>query len=519
MRHVSKLFVPSISNFFFVVFFLVLLMTPRTDLLKDCDTGFHIRTGEYILKTNSIPKYDFFSFSPPSFEWINTEWLSDVIMALIHKAYGLTGVVIFFAFLISFIFYVLFFKIIRKNNVNIVFATLLTLIITLLSQTHLLARPHIFSWIFILIWYYILDSFWYKQRNYLYFLPPIILLWVNLHGSFILGFVLITIYLIGSVIDILRVTDKDFSIRKAKLLGLTAIACLLVSLINPYTYRILLYPFELASNKFVMDHINEFMSPNFHESIGMVFEFLLLLTIGILAFSTKRLNSIELMLMLFFTHMALYSGRGFVYFSIIIGPILAKHAESLLEESNGRLANFIRKRADNIERIDASAKGYIWIVLAIVVIAIGAIRGKIRYEFDQKLKPVAALQFLKRENLKGNMFNNDEFGDYIIYSAYPQYKVFIDGRIGAVYDSERLKEYLKVSFSGPGWDGVIKKYNIDWIIFDNNSILSRFLMENKNWHLVYSDKVANIFVRNILEYQDLINKYPNVKPVIVEEDK
>jgi hypothetical protein len=265
MRHLSKLFVPSISNFFFVVFFLVLLLTPRTDLLKDCDTGFHIRTGEYILQTDSIPRYDFFSFSPPSHQWINTEWLSDVIMALIHHAFGLTGVVIFFAFLISFIFYVLFFKIIRRYNVNIVFTTLLTLIVTLLSQTHLLARPHIFSWIFILIWYYILDSFWYNQRNYLYLLPPIMLFWVNLHGSFILGFVLIAIYLVGSVINVFRVTDRNLSTKQARLLGLTAITCLLVSLINPYTYRILLYPFELASDKFVMDHINEFMSPNFHE--------------------------------------------------------------------------------------------------------------------------------------------------------------------------------------------------------------------------------------------------------------
>ncbi len=424
----------------------------------------------------------------------------------------------FFAFLISFIFYVLFFKIIRKNNVNIVFATLLTLIITLLSQTHLLARPHIFSWIFILIWYYVLDSFWYEQRNYLYLLPPIMLLWVNLHGSFVLGFVLITIYLIGSVIDILRVTDKDLSIRKAKLLALTAIACLLVSLINPYTYRILLYPFELASNKFVMDHINEFMSPNFHESIGLVFEFLLLLTIGILAFSTKRLNSIELMLMLFFTHMALYSARGLVYFGIVIGPILAKHGESLLEESNGKLANFIRKRANNIERIDASAKGYVWVVFAIVVIVVGVTRGKIGYGFDQKLKPITAVEFLKKEKLKGNMFNNDEFGDYIIYSAYPQYRVFIDGRIGAAYDVGRLKEFYKIAYFEPGWGSVIEKYNINWIIFDANSALSRFLMENKDWHLIYSDKVANIFVRNVPENQDLINKYPDVKPVAIEDN-
>lgn len=493
-------------------------MAPKADLLKDCDTGFHIRIGEYILDTSSIPKYDIFSFSPPSQKWIHTSWLSDVIMALIHKAYGLTGVVIFFAFLISFIFYVLFFKIVRQYSVNIVFTTLITLTIITLSQTHLLARPHIFSWIFILIWYHVLDSFWYKQRNYLYLLPPIMLLWVNLHGSFVLGFILIAIYLLGSIINILRVIEKDLSVRKATFLGVTAIACLLVSLINPYTYHILLYPFGLLSQKFVIDHIQEFMSPNFHEAANVVFEFLLLLAIVVFTISRKRLNSIELMLTLFFTHMALYSRRNIVYFSIIIGLILAKHAESILKESDGRLANFIKSRASNIAAIDASAKGYVWMVVAIVVVAIGASSGKIEYKFDQKKKPVAAVEFLKRETIKGNMFNNDEFGDYIIYSAYPKYKVFIDGRIGAAYDESRLKEYAKVIFSEPGWEKVIEKYAIDWIIFDTNSILSRFFAEKKEWKLIYSDKVANIFVRNIPEYQDLISKYPNVKQVIVEDN-
>ncbi len=117
------------------------------------------------------------------------------------------------------------------------------------------------------------------------------------------------------------------------------------------------------------------------------------------------------------------------------------------------------------------------------------------------------------------MFNNDEFGDYIIYSAYPQYRVFIDGRIGAAYDSERLKEYAKVIFFEPGWEKVIEKYAINWIIFDSNSILSRFLVEKKEWKLIYSDKVANIFVQSIPENQDLIKRYPNVEPVMVEDNK
>lgn len=518
MRARLNFFLPSIATIFFVALFLTLSFKLGIKLLKDCDTGYHIRTGEYILETFSIPRYDIFSFTPPSNEWINTAWLSDLIMHLLHKSFGLTGVVIFFALLISLVYYLLF-NAIRRYNANIISTSFIVLWVLLSSQMHWLARPHIFSWIFVVIWYYLLDSLWYNHRNYLYFLPPVMLLWVNMHGSFVLGFILIAIYLLGSLISISRVTYKGLWIRKRKVLGLTTIACVLVSFINPYSYRVLFYPFKLLSERYIMDHVDEFLSPNFHYAYALGFEVLLLLLIVMLVISRERLNFIEIILTLVFTHMALYSKRFIPVFGIIIAPILAKHVDSILKESNGRFANFLKKRANKIAATDTSARGYIWIIAAIILVALSAKGGLLEYRFDEKEKPVAAVEFLKREGLKGNMFNNDEFGDYIIYSAYPQYRVFIDGRIGAAYDSERLKEYAKVIFFEPGWEKVIEKYAINWIIFDSNSILSRFLVEKKEWKLIYSDKVANIFVQSIPENQDLIKRYPNVEPVMVEDNK
>lgn len=505
---------------FFVVFFLSLLMKPSmkpgSNLLGDCRTGFQVRIGEYILKTSSVPKYDIFSFSPPSDKWIHTSWLSDVVTYLLHRTFGLTGIVIFYALMISIAYYLLF-KIIREYGVNIIFTTLIVLLVTLASALHWYARPHIFSWILILLFYYILDCFWYKQKDYLYILPLIMLLWVNLHGSFALGFVLIAIYLLGSLISIWHQPDKEQCMRKAKLLGLTSIACILVSLINPCSYHVLFFPFKLVSDKLIMDNIVEFLSPDFHKGTMMGFEFLLLLTIAILAISRNRLNFTEVILTLIFTHMALYSARYIPLFCIITAPILAKHAESILRESNGRIANFIKNRADSIAATDASSRGYVWIFVALFLVVAGVHNGIVEYRFDEKRKPVAAVEFLKKESLKGNMFNNDEFGKYIIYSIFPEYKVFIDDRIGTPYDVGRLKEYLKVIYFEPGWERVIEKYNINWIIFNTNSALSRFLLEKKEWKLIYSEEVASIFVRNNPGNQELIKRHQNVKPVIVQD--
>ena len=110
--------IPSIADIIFLSLFLLLSFSKGQELLNDGDTGYHIRAGEYIIDTLSIPKHDIFSFLTPPLPWTAHEWLSEIIMAMVHRAFGLTGVVIFFSFIISLVYYLLF-KIIRTNNGNI----------------------------------------------------------------------------------------------------------------------------------------------------------------------------------------------------------------------------------------------------------------------------------------------------------------------------------------------------------------------------------------------------------------
>jgi hypothetical protein len=516
LKNKSKLFVPSIADVLFFTLFLYLSFSVGRGLLGDADTGYHIRAGEYILDTFSIPRHDIFSYLTPPLPWTAHEWLSEVIMALVHKPLGLTGVVILFSFLISLV-YSLLFRMIRKNEANILFAVSIVLLVMVSSMLHWLARPHIFSLLLLVIWYHLLDSFEYRHHNYLYLLPPTMLLWVNLHGGFLAGFILIGIYLFGNFVRFFfsKAEERILYKRKTKLLTLTTAFCLLASLINPYTYDILLFPFKLISKKFIMDHVIEFLSPNFHELGVMPFKYLLLLMILIIGISRRRLNIIELALIIVFTNMALHGVRFITLFGIVAAPILARQVDLLFKQGRGKFVDFFQRRATNIASVDASTRGDIWPVAAVLIALFFAATGGIEYKFDAEKKPVAAVDFLKKVHLKGNMFNNDEFGDYIIYSAYPQYRVFFDGR-SDMYGEKRMKEYYKVAHFKSGWEEIMEKYNINWIIYDADSPLSRFLMERKDWKLIYADKVANIFVRNVPENQDLINQYSNVKPVVVE---
>jgi hypothetical protein len=502
--------VPSIADVLLVCIVAFLAFRAGMDLLADCDTGYHIRTGEYIIRTLSVPRYDIYSFITPPIPWTAHEWLSEVIMALVHKAFGLTGVVIFFAYVIALTYYLLF-RIVRKTGGNILAEIIVILLAITASEIHWLARPHIFSLLLLVIWYTLLDEFQYRNKNYLYFLPLMMLLWVNLHGGFIIALVLTGIYLFDNLakVFLLHGEEKRECRRKAGLLGVVFAACLLVSLVNPYGYHILLFPFRLTSNRFLMDNVVEFLSPNFHEA--MPFKYLLYLMIGVFALSSRRLRFVELALVLLFSSMALYSARYIPLFAIIMTPILVRQLSPLLDESQGKIFAFFRKRAGRIDSVDAAARGYLWPFAAFALVAVLALIGTIRFHFDEKSKPVDAVRFLKKERIRGNMFNNDEFGDYIIYAASDMYKVFFDGR-SDMYGVDRMKEYYKVTRLEEGWNDVLNKYNISVIIYDNGSALSRFLLGRDDWKLIYSDRVANIFVRNIPEYAGLIKKYSTVLP-------
>lgn len=510
-KRVYSLFILSISDMLFLSLFLYLSLSKGRHLLNDADTGYHIRAGEFILDTLSIPRHDMFSFLSPPLPWTAHEWLSEVIMALVHRAFGLTGVVIFFAFMISLIYY-LFFRTIRTYKGSILLAVAIALLVIASSQIHWLARPHIFSLLLMVIWYYILDAYHYRGENYLWFLPPIMLLWVNLHGGFITGFILLGVYFMGSLVQCLAAEPemKETPRRKYRFLALITFICLLASLVNPFGYHILLFPFNLVGDKYLMDHIYEFISPNFHEPLP--FKYLLFLMIAVFAWSRQRLNIIELVLILLFINMALYSRRYIPLFSIIAAPIILRQGDLMLAETHNKFVDFLRRRAEGISSVDLSSRGYLWPTVGVLAVAVFAAGGTLNYKFDQKIKPVAAVEFLKREPIRGNMFNNDEFGDYIIYAAWPEYKVIFDGR-SDMYGAERMKEYNNISGFEPGWEKLLEKYRISWIIFDAKSALSRFLLQDDRWRLIYADKVANIFVRNLPEYQYLITKYKDVKPL------
>jgi len=367
------------------------------------------------------------------------------------------------------------------------------------------------------IWYHLLNDFQYRQKNRLFLLPLLILLWVNLHGGYILGIVLLGIYGVGNLMAVItaRGANAEHFLQNAKSLLLVMIVCILVSMINPQGYRILLFPFKVTSDTFLMNHVQEYFSPDFHQPLP--FKYLLLLLIAILALSRSTLNWIELFLILTFTYMALYSVRYIPLFAIITSPILIRLIDQMKLCLPTKVSEFLDERRMRLSQIEGQTSGYFWsIVVLSAVVSLGAV-GSYQYKFSEEFHPVSAVQFLMKENIVGNTFTHDEFGDYLIYAAWPQHKVFIDGRAD-MYGADRMKEYLTLAHAVPGWKEIIDKYAFSSILFDTHSPLSSALTDDINWHLVYSDPVASIFLRKDGRNHHLIDKYPHVT-LSVDENK
>ncbi len=492
----------------FLAIFVILLLKSGSILLADGDTGYHIRTGEYIIQNWTIPTHDLFSYLTPPPAWTAHEWLSEIIMAVIYRASGLSGIVIFFSLFLA-ATHVLLYRSLKAISNEIALVIGVTAIAVATSSTHWLARPHLFSLALTLVWYQVLDDYQFSRQNKLIYLPLLMLLWVNLHGGFVIGLLLLVIYACGNLLRSLAASPSlaEQSVDKAKQFALSAVLCTAVTLINPRGYEILLFPFKVTSDRVLMDAVAEFLSPNFHRALP--FKYMLLLLIASLAWSRARLHPIEVGLIVFFTYMALYSVRYVSLFAIIVSRPLLRTLESASSRMPPRFMQLYMRRSQNLSTLEASMSHYLWPAIALSITVVLAHLGLLHFEFSKTHFPVAAVEFLKREAIPGNIFNLDEFGDYMIFAAWPEYKVFIDGR-SDMYGSTRVNDYRKIADGQPEWQKTIDKYNISWVFFAPRSPISAILKSQPNWSLIYTDEVASIFVRNIPEHQSLIAKYSRV---------
>jgi hypothetical protein len=530
--------VPSASDLIFVALLGLLTCTALSvRLLGDAGIGWHIRTGQLILATHAVPRVDPFSsigsVTPnsvtPGKPWFAWEWLYDVLAGWLERAAGLNGVVLFTAFIIALVF-AWTFRLMLRRGTDVLAAVVLVLLAASAAMIHFLARPHVVSWLFTVTWFWILESSEKSLRGshsldssaaesgrgwLMWLLPPLMVVWVNVHGGFLLGFALLAIYWCGAAWQWLRLKEDRFEdvLRKIRLARrvrvLTAIGFLsaAATLVNPYGLKLHVHIYRYLSNRFLMDHIDEFQSPNFHYVAQKCFAVVLLLTLVALAAKGREIGASQGLVLLFAVYSGLYASRNIPLSSLllvlVIGPWLSGAMQRLAETPaamrwRGLASGGFLQRMTAIE---LRLRGHLWafasVMLACWIAAHGGTLGTTQLmdaHFDAKRFPVAAVDYLEKNDVQGPVVSPDYWGGYLIYRLYPRVRMAVDDRHD-FYGEEFLKSYLKMVHVEPGWEDFLEQYRARCVIVPKNSALANILAESRGWQSIYSDDVASVFFR------------------------
>ncbi len=493
--------------------------------VSDGDIFWHLVTGEQIVKNFQIPFQDAYSYTVTGKEWVAHEWGAEVLFWLTYKAMGLNGIVLL-AVLVVALTLLLLYKFLIFRKVNPLLAIVLVIFAASVANVHWSARPHIFSLPLSLLFFIILDLYQQEKRDYLKFLPLLMLVWVNLHAGFMFGIILALIYLGVNLLMVL-VAKEDMAVeQKARLKRLAWIvsATLAATLINPRGFKILLFPFSLTNSSVIMNSIEEWLSPNFHHIRDA--HYLLIFYITALALTKTKKHLAEIAVFLLLLYISLYSVRYLALFAILTTPMVAVRWQEILVTAANQVAHIplchrLRARLgaffEEATKLESQKRPLIWVYLSVaLVVMIGINDGKVgsyrlfNYRVDRAAFPVDAMKFVAANQINGRMFNQDHWGGYILLKAYPQQRVFFDGR-NDMYGGDFFKEYLRIAQLHATYPSLLDKYDVTWVIYEANSPICNALKASGNWQLVYADGVANILLKDIPENAAVIQKYPNVR--------
>jgi hypothetical protein len=471
-----RLLVPSLVDVFFCVLMLAAFLRPSglQALLVDGDTGWHIRTGELVLSAGHVPRVDPFSFTRAGQPWFAWEWASDVIFALLWRWKGVAAVAGFCGVILALSAALLFARLMARG-VGLAVALALAMAAVSASSIHYLARPHVFSILFYGVGLWVVELDRERPDWRVWLLVPMTALWANLHAGFIAWCVTLAVVVVVEA-------------RKRRYLVLAS-ACALATLCNPYGWRLHAHVAEYLNSRWIMDHVQEFQSPNIRTE-GMVVYAVLLLSAVALAARAERLESV---LVLLWGFASLRSARHVPLFALVAAPVVACAASEAWGWAAGRLGGRSAVAVLREFAIDLGAKPRLSLWLG--VSALGAMVVLPSADFPDSRFPVAAVESnLPALGGGSRVLTSDQWADYLIYRMYPRQRSFFDGR-SDFFGPELGGDYRKLFAAESGWRELLERYGFEMAILPHDWPLSTMLDREPGWRRLYGDAVAVVFVR------------------------
>ena len=450
-------------------FFAALLPTGGS-LLSDPDMQWHVRTGQEILSSGHFPRVDSYSWTMAGKGWIAKEWLSQVLYALAFELGGWSGAALLAMAAASAAYALVFAALERRAGP--LFALAATLLVAVAGNFHLLARPHVLAWPVAAAFAIGLLDAAEQGRAPRWALALLMVLWANLHGSFLLGFIFLPFFAWES----LARTKGGHGALAARWAGF-GLACALAVLIHPYGWRVLAAARDVLTLGPAMRLIVEWRPQDF--SGFSHFEFILLLGLGAALLSGVRLPAPRVILLLALLHSALAHVRqetlGLMVAALLLGAPVAA-----LRGAVSRLPREARPAVAAAVLASLTAMG----VMALL-------RGPLA--LSEQVAPQAALAAARAAHVQGNVLNEDQFGGFLISQRVPTYA---DGR-AELYGPMHYELTQALDGRDPGaLQALLANREIGWTLLPSNLPVNKALAASPDWRRLFSDDVATVYARN-----------------------
>jgi hypothetical protein len=441
-----------------------------------------------MLENHSLFHTDPYSFTRFGDPWINHEWFSQILMFTLFRLCGFGGLIVGFSAAITATWLLVF----MRCAGQLYLAALITLWGAAASVPAWGARPQMLSLLLGSIFLWLLEAS-DERPNLLWWTPPLMLLWVNLHAGYPIGLAFLGLFLLGEALEALVYSERwPQSSPRLKKLALALVACLAAVPFNPNGFRIYVYPFETLRSPGMQKFIQEWFSPDFHNPMYLPLLLMLLALLAGLGFSPRRPRLRSIVLLLVTVPIALRSIRHIPILMLVLVPILASLAEAWIQQT-GYARLLVAGQQQPTRRL-------MW-VNGIVLIAFGTF-GFLRVrevvntqpETEAQHFPQAAAGFLMTERPPGPILNHYNFGGYFIWKLYPVYRVFADGRAD-VYGDRFMEDFAATYYLTGDWKMPFTRWGIRTVVLPPDAPLITALRTDPGWKQVYGDAEAVVLTR------------------------
>lgn len=498
---------PSLTDVAFLLPLIVLFakMSGTQLLFSDGDTGWHIRTGEWILAQHAVPRTDLFSFTKSNAPWFAWEWAWDVAFAAIHRVAGLSGVGFATTLILGF-FTVLVYRLAVRVSHNHLIAVGVTVLTAAVSSIHWLARPHLFSWIFTLLFLNVIESAKSGRPKLLYVLPVLMTLWVNIHGGFVAGIMILGCYAAGeSLTAAIASESSDFrqllaaAWKSSQNYWQSLALCAAATLINPYGWQLHKHIYTYLTDAELLDKIQEFQSISFHAGPAILFEIMLVLA-AFAAFRKLQARDFSPVLLLcVWAHYALLSARHIPIFMAVAAPFAASLLADSLQAARSipLLAKFARSVSEishDLSNMETGQRLHMISAAGLLIIAALFAAGQEPFapQFNKENFPAQAMPVLDRRPVSAKVFTTDQWADFLLYKRYPAQRVFFDGR-SDFYGNDFIKVNQRIASAEHDWKALLMQFGINLVLVKPEMPIAAALKLTPGAQVLFDDGKAIVF--------------------------